>query len=135
MTVAPAPHNPEKFRNSVFERVTAPSITGNKGDVHFYEGVATETGVPQDFQVGAVSDTTGTPRGYQTVETFYKRAEKTVAERAHIGSASWIEAPQLLSDFVSGTQSGDRGTMEGGWERAFNSGGYQKRPSAVRVSG
>lgn len=134
MTISPAPKHPEKFA-PVFERVTAPSKTGNKGVVHFYEGVATETGVPQDFRQGSVADTHGDSRGHQTVETFFKRADQTTRERAHMGSASWIEAPALLGDFVSGTKSGDQGTAVGGWERAFNSGGYQKRPSAVRVSG
>lgn len=137
MAIAPAPKQPEKYRTSVFETVHAPSKTGNKGSVLFYEGTATEAGVPQDFHQGAVADTQGVSpnMAWQGVETVYKRAEQTTRERAHIGSASWIEAPQLLSDFVEGTQSGDRGTQVGGWERAFNSGGYQKRPSAVRVSG
>lgn len=129
MTVAPAPKHPEKF-SPVFETVHAPSKTGNKGVVHFYEGVATETGVPQDFHTGSAVDT-----GPNTHAMVIKPAEQTLRERAHMGSASWIEAPALLSDFVSGTKSGDQGTAVGGWERAFNSGGYQKRPSAVRVSG
>lgn len=135
MTVAPAPRNPEKFRaGNVFERTTAPSITGNRGPLRFEEGTATETDVPSDFSRGAYADTQGTGRlGYQTVEMQYKRAADTMRERAHIGSASWIEAPQLLSDFVEGVHSGDQGTMVAGWDRAFNSGTIQKRPSAVRV--
>lgn len=134
MTVAPDPKHPEKFA-PVFERETAASKTGNKGPLKFQEGIAKVPDINGDFQRGAHVDTEGTPRGYQNVETFYKRAPDTMRERAHIGSASWIEAPQLLSDFVTGTKAGDQGSVVAGWERVFDSGGYQKRPSAVKVTG
>lgn len=136
MTISPAPRQPEKFRaGNVFERTTAPSITGNRGPLRFEEGTATETDVPSDFARGAYQDTAPAAGNlsYPGVEMQYKRAADTMRERAHIGSASWIEAPQLLSDFVDGVHSGDQGTAVGGWDRAFNSGTLQKRPSAVRV--
>jgi hypothetical protein len=132
MTISPYTNGPEKF-SPTFERVTAASKTGNRGPLRFQEGVATETDVPKDFGRGAYVDTAGNSRGYQTQEHMFKRAEETMRERAHIGSASWVEAPALLSDFVAGTASGDRGTMVGGWERAFNSGAHQARPNKMRV--
>lgn len=133
MTITPSTGAPEKF-SPVFERTTAPSKTGNKGPLRFEEGVATETDVPQDFNRGAYQDSAGSSdRRFQSVEMQYKRAADTMRERAHIGSASWIEAPALLSDFVSGTQAGDQGSAVSGWERAFNPGTIQKRPSKVRV--
>ena len=134
MTITPSTGAPEKH-TPVFERTMAPSITGNRGPLRFEEGTATETDVPQDFAIGAYKDTAGNARGYQDVETFFKRADRTMQERAHIGSASWVEAPQVLSDFVQGTQSGDAGSIVGGWERAFNSGGHQARPNKMRVDG
>jgi hypothetical protein len=36
----------------------------------------------------------------------YKHADETMKERAHIGSAAWIEAPGMLSDFVQGAGAG-----------------------------
>lgn len=134
MTISPQNPYPERGVN-VFERSVAPSITGNRGPLRFEEGVATETDVPRDFARGAYADTAGNSRGYQSQEHVFKRAEETMRERAHIGSASWIEAPEVLSDFVAGVGSGDRGTAVGGWERAFNSGGHMNRPNKVRVSG
>lgn len=134
MTITPSTGAPEKF-SPVFERTLAPSITGNRGPLRFEEGTATETDVPQDFGIGAYRDTAGNRRGQPDAEMFYKHANVTMRERAHIGSASWIEAPEVLTEFVQGTQSGDQGSVEGGWERAFNDGGVQKRPSAVAVNG
>lgn len=134
MAISPSNGAPEKGMN-VFERTMAPNIPGNRGTLRFEEGTATETDVPRDFGVGAYGDTAGDGRNHQTVETFYKRAEVTMRERAHIGSAAWVEAPEVLSDFVQGTQSGDVGSALGGWERAFNSGGHQARPNKMRVEG
>ena len=53
-----------------------------------------------------------------------------MAERAHVGSASWIEAPSVLGEFVQGVIAGD-GMPK--FERSFNSGAHMNRPSAVRV--
>lgn len=133
MTITPSNGAPEKF-SPIFERTFAPSIPGNRGPLRFEEGIATETEVPMDFGIGAYRDTAGNRRGLPEIETFYKRANVTMQERAHIGSASWIEAPDVLTEFVEGTQSGDAGSVEGGWERAFNSGGMTKRPSHVAVN-
>jgi hypothetical protein len=134
MPISPMNPYPEKS-TSTWERSVAPAKTGNRGPLRFEEGVATETDVPKDFGRGAYQDTAGNSRGYQTQEHVFKRAEETMRERAHIGSASWVEAPALLSDFVAGTGSGDRGTAVGGWERAINSGAHQARPNKMRVSG
>jgi hypothetical protein len=134
MTISPSYGAPEKGDN-VFERTMAPSIPGNRGPLRFEEGVATETEVPRDFAIGAYQDTAGDGRNHQVVETFFKRAEVTMQERAHIGSASWVEAPAVLSDFVQGTMAGDVGSAVGGWERAFNNGGHQARPNKMRVEG
>jgi len=61
---------------------------------------------------------------------FYKPADVTMKERAHVGSASWIEAPSVLGEFVQGVVAGD-GMPK--FERSFNSGAHMNRPNATRV--
>lgn len=130
-TFAPQNPFPESQRN-VFERQYAPSIPGNRGPLRFEEGVATDTDVPNDFGKGAYGDTAGDTRGRPGSEMFYKHAADTMRERAHVGSAAWIEAPEVLGDFVQGAQSGDGMPT---FEYAYNSGAHQARPNAVRVNG
>jgi hypothetical protein len=63
-------------------------------------------------------------------EMFHKYAEETMRERAHVGSASWIEAPEVLGEFVQGSTAGD---MMPTFERTMNSGGHMNRPNATVV--
>ena len=132
-TFAPQNPFPESQRN-VFERKVAPSIPGNKGPLRFEEGVATDTDVPNDFGQGAYSDTASAPgRPNQNNRgMFYKPAADTMRERAHVGSASWIEAPEVLGDFVQGASSGNGQPT---FEYAYNSGMHQARPNATVVNG
>ena len=84
-----------------YEVTVAPSIPGNKGPLRFEEGVATDTDIPVEFGKGAYGDVAGTSlTGWQG-----KSPEETERERAHVGSASWIEAPTALSEFVQGASS------------------------------
>lgn len=132
MTVAPAPMFPEKSP-TVFERTLAPSIPGNKGPLRFEEGIATDTDVPADFAQGAYLDTSSAPGGrmnHNNPEMFYKHPMDTMRERAHVGSASWIEAPTVLSDFVQGAMAGDGMPT---FEREMNSGGHMNRPNPTVV--
>lgn len=131
MNVAPAPMFPEKSPTA-FERQFAPSIPGNKGPLRFEEGVATDTDVPHDFAQGAYEDTSSYGRmNHNNPEMFYKHPMDTMRERAHVGSASWIEAPTVLSDFVQGSMSGDGMPS---FEYAFNSGAHMNRPNPTVVS-
>lgn len=131
MNVAPAPMFPEKSP-TVYERQFAPSIPGNKGPLRFEEGVATDTDVPHDFAQGAYEDTASAGRmNHNNPEMFYKHPMDTMRERAHVGSASWIEAPTVLSDFVQGSMSGDGMPS---FEYAFNSGAHMNRPNPTVVS-
>lgn len=132
-TIAPQNPYPEAMRN-VFERTMAPSITGNRGPLNFQEGVATETEVTYDFGEGAYMDTAPSPmrQNHNNPEMFYKPAEQTMQERAHVGSASWIEAPAVLSEFVQGSMAGD-GMPK--FEMSYNSGMHMNRPNPVRVDG
>lgn len=76
-----------------------------RGPLRFEEGVATDTDVPFEFGRGAYSDTAGDNRGRQTMAGMLKTPQETMRERAHVGSASWIEAPMELSEFVQGAMS------------------------------
>ena len=101
MAVGPTPMFPEKH-SPMFERSMAASIPGNRGPLRFEEGIATDTDVPNDFGVGAYEDTAPAPgrENHTNPEMFFKYPEETMRERAHVGSASWIEAPQHLQEFV-----------------------------------
>ena len=131
MPISPNPMFPETGMTA-FERGYAPSIPGNKGPLRFEEGVATDTDVPYDFGVGAYEDTAPSPmrQNHNNPEMFYKYPEETMRERAHVGSASWIEAPAVLREFVQGSMSGD-GMPQ--WEYEYNSGGHMNRPNPTVV--
>ena len=131
MTVSPAPRVPEQ-NAPMFERSLGANRPMNAGPNRFEEGVATDTDVPNDFQRGAYMDTAPMPgRDNQTnPQMFFKYPEETMRERAHVGSASWVEAPSVLSEFVQGSMAGDGMPM---FDMEQNSGGIMKRPSAVRV--
>ena len=131
MNVAPAPMFPEKH-SPVFERSFAPSIPMNKGPLRFEEGVATDTDVPADFAQGAYEDTAPSPmrQNHNNPEAFYKHAMDTMRERAHVGSASWIEAPSVLSDFVQGAMAGDGMPT---FEYEYNTGAHMNRPNPTVV--
>lgn len=131
MAVSPNPMFPEAQQN-VFERSMAPSIPGNRGPLRFEEGIATDTDVPNDFGIGAYEDTAPSPmrQNHNNPEMFYKYPEETLRERAHVGSATWIEAPAMLNDFVQGSMSGEGMPV---WEYAYNSGGRANRPNPTVV--
>jgi len=132
-TYAPQNPYPEQQQN-VFETKYGPEITGNRGPQRFQEGVESDTDVPNDFARGAYADTQPSDPGssHPSGEMFHKWPEETLRERAHVGSASWIEAPEVLGDFVQGSVSGDGQPT---FEYAYNSGLHQNRPNAVRVDG
>lgn len=132
MTIAPNPLYPERAAQ-FFDRSMAPSIPGNRGSLRHEEGVATDTDVPSDFARGAFYDTTFAPGrlNHNNPDMVYKHADETMRERAHVGSASWVEAPTVLSDFVQGASAGQ--TMPT-FERVMNPGTIQARRSQTLVT-
>jgi hypothetical protein len=92
-----------------YEASYAPSIPGNKGPLRFEEGVATDTDVPMEFGKGAYGDGMGSVNTGTAAIT--KFPDETMRERAHVGSATWIEAPMQLQEFVQGA-SMDHPTFE-----------------------
>ena len=75
-----------------------------RGPLRFEEGIPTDTDVPNEFGRGAYGDPTGDARGRPFVGV--KTPEETMRERAHVGSATWIEAPTMLGDFMIGAGIG-----------------------------
>jgi hypothetical protein len=110
-----------------YERDIAYNPT-RRGPLRFEEGVATDTDIPNDFGLGAYGDTAGDGRGRSY--TVIKDPATTMRERAHVGSATWIEAPTMLSDFVIGASIGQgppQFEVEVGSERRL----YRLNPAMV----
>jgi hypothetical protein len=129
-TIAPAPQFPERVPQE-YQSKMAESYTGNEGPVRFEEGIATDQDVPRDFVVGAQSGYQTTPgRPNHNLPVWYKSAQETMQERAHAGSASWIEAPTMLNDFVQGSYT-DYATPH--FEEVIRNGARQQRPSPTTV--
>jgi hypothetical protein len=91
---APTDRFPERVTN-VVEAKMAPNVTGQVGPDRFQEGIGTDTDVPNDFVEGLRDgyDTAGPNRNKNVFE---KPAEQTMQERAHVGSAAWVEGPDQL---------------------------------------
>jgi hypothetical protein len=105
MTISPAPRFPERAPQ-IYERKGADNAT-RRGPLRFEEGVATDTDVPNDFQVGICHLVLQQHQVVQTAMLQYgtKTAAETLSERAHVGSASWVEAPTFLGEFAHGTMN------------------------------
>jgi hypothetical protein len=130
MAIAPAPKFPER-PGTVYDRKFSPATPGQRGPLRFEEGIATDTDVPQEFTKGAMQGYVPAPgRPNRNQNVFEKLPEETMRERAHVGSAAWVEAPQNLSEFAAGgfADHGDNRI-----EREFRNGGHQnpQNPAVV----
>ena len=131
MAIAPAPKFPERPGN-IYDRKMSPATPGQRGPLRFEEGLATDTDIPQEFSNGAAQGYTpaaGRPNRNAPVHT--KPAEETMRERAHVGSAAWVEAPSHLSEFSAGGFA-DHGDNR--FEEVFRNGSHQQagNPAVVR---
>lgn len=130
MTISPAPQFPERAPQN-YERKGADNAT-RRGPLRFEEGIATDTDVPNDFQVGMSSGAATAPgRPNRNAPVHTKTAAETMSERAHVGSASWVEAPTFLGEFAHGTMN-DYSAAQ--FETVARSGGRQQRQSATVVN-
>jgi hypothetical protein len=128
--IAPAPGFPERA-DTVYERKIAPSIPGNRGPLRFEEGIATDTDVPNDFQKGILQGyitPAGRPNHNQNV--FEKFPEETMKERAHVGSAAWVEAPTYLGEFAHGSFNDYAAQV---FEQVDRSGGRYERLNPAEI--
>lgn len=130
MSLAPAPRFPERAPN-FYERKFSPAIPGQAGPLRFQEGVGTDTDVPQQFGVGVANGVAAAPgRPNRNAPVWVRPAEETMRERAHVGSAAWVEAPSFLSEFAGGAFT-DRAFPV--YEEVVNNGAHQQRPNPATV--
>ena len=102
MGIGPAPMFPERAPQ-MYERKMADNYD-RRGPLRFEEGIVTDTDVPTDFQTGIASGSAAAPgRPNRNAPVWQKPAEETMSERAHVGSAAWIEAPTYLGEFSHGS--------------------------------
>lgn len=128
--IAPTPQFPERT-GTVYERKMSPATPGLRGPLRFEEGVATDTDVPNDFQLG-IDQGYDTPAGRpnHNENVFEKYADETMRQRAHVGSAAWVEAPTYLSEFAQGN-FGDHSEIV--IEEVIRNGAHQNRPNPAQV--
>ena len=130
MTISPAPQFPERAPQN-YEVKGADNAT-RRGPLRFEEGIATDTDVPNDFQKGMMQGyipAAGRPN--RNANVFEKPAAETLAERAHVGSAAWVEAPTFLGEFAHGTHNDYAAQTI---ETVVRSGGRTQRQSATVVN-
>ena len=126
VSLAPSPQFPERVP-TYYERKDAPDVSGQQGPARFYEGLASDTDLPNEFSNGASQGYVTAGRPNHNANVYEKWPVETMRERAHVGSASWPEAPTYLNEFSDGTdtvaaerryQEVNRGTGLGRrWER------------------
>jgi hypothetical protein len=130
MTISPAPRFPERAPQ-VYERKGADNAT-RRGPLRFEEGVATDTDIPNDFQLGMQQGSAvAAGRPNRNAPVWQKPASETLAERAHVGSASWTEAPTFLGEFAHGTMNDYSAAQI---ETVARSGGRTQRQSPTVVN-
>jgi hypothetical protein len=119
--LAPNPGYPERV-SAVYETKMANNGI-RRGPLRFEEGVATDTDVPNEFQKGVMQGYITAPgRPNHNANVYEKPPEETMQERAHVGSAAWVEAPTFLGEFAHGTATPPRT-----YEEVDRSGGRYER--------
>lgn len=130
MTIAPAPQSPERLPH-IYERKFSPAAPGQEGPLRFEEGLATDPDVPSDFVVGATQGSITAPgRPNRNAKVDTKPAAETMKQRAHAGSAAWVESPTFLSEFVTGSFTD---FSEPTFETVVRNGARQERPAPTVV--
>ena len=131
MAIAPTPKFPESADNT-YDRKMSPATPGQRGPLRFEEGLATDTDVPQEFTKGAMQGYVPAPgRPNRNTPVHTKTAEETMRERAHVGSAAWVEAPNTLSEFSAGGFA-DHGDNR--FEEVFRNGAHQEDQNPAVVN-
>lgn len=127
--LAPTTHFPERV-GPVYERKIAQNNV-RRGPLRFEEGVATDTDVPNDFQTGVMQGYVTAPgRNNHNANVYEKSAAETMQQRAHVGSAAWVEAPTFLGEFSHGAFN-DNAAIK--YEQVDRSGGRYERYNPARV--
>lgn len=128
MTLAPNPGFPERVPAVYEEKVGYNGV--RRGPLRFEEGMATDTDVPNEFTKGAMQGYVTAPgRPNHNANVYEKSPQETMGERAHVGSAAWVEAPTYLGEFAHGSFN-DYAAVK--YEEVDRSGGrYERRSAAV----
>lgn len=127
--LAPAPQYPERV-GAVYERKFGIN-PARRGPLRFEEGVATDTDVPNDFQLGVMQGYITAPgRPNHNANVYEKWPEETMKQRAHVGSSAWVEAPTFLGEFAHGSFN-DFAALK--YEQVDRSGGRYQRLNPANV--
>lgn len=129
MGLAPNPQYPERV-GTTYEVKVGQNVQ-RRGPLRFEEGVATDSDVPNDFAVGVM-------QGYRTApgapnhnaNVYEKYPDETMRQRAHMGSAAWVEAPTFLGEFAHGSNN-DFAAQR--YEQVDRSGGRYERLNPANV--
>lgn len=127
--LSPVPNLPERV-SSVYEEKQGVNNV-RRGPLRFEEGLGTDTDVPNDFQLGVMQGYVTAPgRPNHNANVYEKLPAETMKERAHVGSAAWVEAPTFLGEFAHGAHADLAAQV---YERVDRSGGRYERiaPSVV----
>lgn len=128
--LAPSPQFPERV-GATYETKMANNAPMNSGPLRFEEGIATDTDVPTEFQKGIMQGYITAPgRMNHNANVYEKPAAETMAERAHLGSAAWVEARTYLGEFAHGVDA-DQAALR--YEQVDRSGGRYERLSPAVV--
>lgn len=109
MAQSPLAPDPE-FQESAdrfYEQKTATNPT-RRGPLRFQEGVASDSDIPREFNTGVAQGAPSAGRMNHNQNVFEKPAEQTMRERAHVGSASWPEAPTFISEMAAGASENEQ---------------------------
>jgi hypothetical protein len=132
MGLSPDPQFPEKpaYR---YDAQGAPNQAGQRGPLRFEEGLATDTDLPDSFRQGMLEPMIPAPGRLNHVnpDVQYKWPEQTMAQRAHVGSAAWVDAPTMLGEFAHGSFTDQ---AEVTYEEVVRSGGRQQRRAPTMVT-
>lgn len=104
MAMSPLAPDPN-FQESAdrFYEVKQAANPTRRGPLRFQEGLNTDSDIPQNFGLGQDQGYRTAPgRTNHNANVFEKPPEETVRARAHVGSASWPEAPTFISEFAGG---------------------------------
>lgn len=127
--LAPNPQYPERVPQNYEVKVGDNAV--RRGPLRFEEGIATDTDVPSEFTFGVMQGYRTAPgRPNHNANVYEKPAEQTMQERAHVGSAAWVEAPSMLGEFSHGANNQ---FAEQKYEQVDRSGGRHERLNPANV--
>jgi hypothetical protein len=131
--LAPTPRFPERDRGAVNYEGKMATNSERRGPLRFEEGIATDTDVPSDFQLGAMQGYRTAPgRPNHNMNVFEKPAAETMRARAHVGSAAWLDSADMTGEFMHGVNVDSNAARR--FEQVDRSGGRYERLHAAVVT-